>query len=86
MRHVEVDYHYIREEIIRKEIVVVYVATADQFAGLLTNGLSSFRFTYLISKLPIRQRPISLRGCDNQTLIQVINPCHVIIQVINPHQ
>ena len=41
MRHVEVDYHYVREKVTRKEIVVGYVASTDQLADLLTKGLSS---------------------------------------------
>ncbi|KAM2637579.1 hypothetical protein EV1_022054 [Malus domestica] len=68
MRHVEVDYHYIRDKVIRKEIEVGYVATIDQIADFLTKGLSSVRFHYLISKLPVRQRPVSLRGRDKPNL------------------
>ncbi|KAM1486966.1 hypothetical protein ACFX2I_001086 [Malus domestica] len=67
MRYVEVDYHYIRDKVIRKEIEVGYVATTDQIADFLTKGLSSVRFHYLISKLPVRQRPVSLRGRDKSS-------------------
>ncbi|KAM1636422.1 hypothetical protein PS2_014036 [Malus domestica] len=55
MRHVEVDYHYVREKVVHKELVVGYVATTNQLADLLTKGLSPTRFHYLLSKLPIRQ-------------------------------
>lgn len=68
MRHVEVDYHYIREKIILKKIDVGYVATTDQVADFLTKGLSFMCFKYLISKLPVRQRPVSLRGRDKPIL------------------
>ncbi|KAM2767079.1 hypothetical protein COP1_022920 [Malus domestica] len=74
MRHVEVDYHYIRDKVIRKEIEVGYVATTDQIANFLTKGLSSVRFHYLISKLPVRQRPVSLRGRDKPNSDKSPNP------------
>ncbi|TQD73690.1 hypothetical protein C1H46_040776 [Malus baccata] len=64
MRHVEVDYHYVCEKVTRKEIVVGYVASPDQVADFLTKGLSSNRFCFLLSKLPVLGRPISLRGRD----------------------
>ncbi|KAM2975746.1 hypothetical protein FF1_001874 [Malus domestica] len=64
MRHVEVDYHYVREKVTRKEIVVGYVASSDQVADFLTKGLSSTRFRFLLSKLPVLGRPLSLRGRD----------------------
>ncbi|KAM1791281.1 hypothetical protein ACFX12_035264 [Malus domestica] len=63
-RHVEVDYHYIREKVTRGELQVSYVATQDQVADFLTKSLSTHRFNYLLSKLPVRRRPLSLRGCD----------------------
>ncbi|PRQ18867.1 putative RNA-directed DNA polymerase [Rosa chinensis] len=61
-RHVEVDYHYIREKVVRKEIQVAYICSQDQIADIFTKGLSSSRFHYLLSKLLVRARPISLRG------------------------
>ena len=67
-RHVEVDYHYIREKVTRQELQVGYVATQDQLADFLTKGLSTSRFNYLLSKLPVRRRLLSLRGCDKATL------------------
>lgn len=54
MRHVEVDYHYIREKVTRREIIVGYVSSTYQLADLLTKGLSAVRFSFLLSKLPVR--------------------------------
>ncbi|KAM1792474.1 hypothetical protein ACFX12_036326 [Malus domestica] len=45
MRHVEVDYHYVREKVTRNELVVGYVSSTDQLADLLTKGLSTARFS-----------------------------------------
>lgn len=57
-RHVQVDYHYIN--VTRKKIVVDCVASTNQLVDLLTKGLSSSPFTNLVSKLPLRQRSLSL--------------------------
>ena len=64
-RHVEVDYHYVQEKVVREELDVRYISILDQLADCLTKGLSTSRFRYLISKLPVRSCPVSLRGCDN---------------------
>ncbi|KAM1900185.1 hypothetical protein ACFX14_029161 [Malus domestica] len=82
MRHVEVDYHYVREKVVRKELQVGYVATADQIADFLTKGLSSPRFRYLLSKLPVRPRPLRLRGRDKPTFPpgQHTTPCQQSMQ------
>ncbi|CAL9017956.1 unnamed protein product, partial [Prunus brigantina] len=62
-RHVEVDYHYVREKVVRQELDVRYLATHDQIADIFTKGLSIPRFQLLTSKLPMRSSPVSLRGC-----------------------
>ncbi|WOH07734.1 hypothetical protein DCAR_0727167 [Daucus carota subsp. sativus] len=64
MKHLEVDYHYVREKVIRKELDVRYISTVDQVADVFTKGLSSSRFKQLANKLMVRSRPISLRGGD----------------------
>ncbi|XP_050104869.1 uncharacterized mitochondrial protein AtMg00810-like [Malus sylvestris] len=82
MRHVEVDYHYVSEKVVRKELQVGYVATADQIADFLTKGLSSPRFRYLLSKLPVRPCPLRLRGRDKPTFPpgQHTTPCQQSMQ------
>jgi hypothetical protein len=63
-RHLEVDYHYVREKVIRRELEVDYICTQDQLADIFTKGLSPARFRSLVSKLPVLSRPLSLRGDD----------------------
>jgi hypothetical protein len=63
-RHLEVDYHYVREKVIRRELDVDYICTQDQLADIFTKGLSPARFRSLVSKLPVLPRPLSLRGDD----------------------
>lgn len=64
-KHLEVDYHYVRDKVVRKELEVCYLSTTDQVADIFTKGLSKSRFLLLTNKLMVRSRPISLRGCDN---------------------
>jgi hypothetical protein len=61
-KHIEVDYHYVREKVLNRDIVVSYISTADQIADVFTKGLSSARFMFLKSKLQVISTPFSLRG------------------------
>ena len=40
-KHIEVDFHFIRERVIRKDLQVKFVSTMDQLADIFTKGLSS---------------------------------------------
>lgn len=60
--HIEVDYHFIHEKVLNRDILVKFISTKDQVADIFTNGLSSARFSYLKSKLMVSLHPISLRG------------------------
>lgn len=61
-KHLEVDYHYVREKVIRGELQVRYISTVDQVADIFTKGLSRQRFTGLRSKLMVRESPHLLAG------------------------
>lgn len=61
-KHVEVDYHFIREKVLNRDISIKYISTHDQPADIFTKGLSSTCFGFLRDKLMIYYVPISLRG------------------------
>ncbi|CAL8083411.1 unnamed protein product [Prunus armeniaca] len=61
-KHLEVDYHYVREKVVRGQLMVNYICSQDQIADLFTKGLSSLRFKFLVSKLLVASPPVSLRG------------------------
>uniref|UniRef100_A0A2N9HT16 Reverse transcriptase Ty1/copia-type domain-containing protein n=1 Tax=Fagus sylvatica TaxID=28930 RepID=A0A2N9HT16_FAGSY len=63
-KHIEVDFHFIRERVIRKDLQVKFVSTVDQLANIFTKGLSSPRFQDLQSKLLVSVDTICLRGDD----------------------
>jgi len=66
MKHLEIDYHYVRDKVVRRELHIRYIHTTDQVADIFTKGLSSARFALLSAKLMLRECPISLRGCDRK--------------------
>jgi hypothetical protein len=61
-KHIEVDYHFIRENILHKDLIASYISTQDQCADIFTKGLTSTRFRFLIDKLMVTPPPISLKG------------------------
>ncbi|KAM1941804.1 hypothetical protein ACFX13_029341 [Malus domestica] len=62
-KHIEIDYHYIRELVLAGLITVLYVNTEHQIADIHTKSLPKSRFHFLRSKLSLGAPPISLRGC-----------------------
>ncbi|CAN6583600.1 unnamed protein product [Malus baccata var. baccata] len=40
-KHIEIDYHFVRERVTRGDLKVHHVSSADQFADILTKGLSA---------------------------------------------
>lgn len=61
-KHVEIDYHFIREKVLAKQIVVQHVGTSDQIADVFTKSLSVARFDFLKAKLMVVTTPMSLQG------------------------
>ncbi|KAM2326634.1 hypothetical protein ACFX1X_025835 [Malus domestica] len=65
-KHIEIDYHYIRELVLAKLLKVQFVCSQDQLVDIHTKSLSKSRFSYLKSKLPLGSMvdpKLSLRGC-----------------------
>jgi len=50
-KHIEVDCHYVREQVQSQMIVTQYTRSKDQLADLFTKALPSARFQLLLSKL-----------------------------------
>jgi hypothetical protein len=50
-KHIEVDYHFIRERVVRGDITLQFISTDDQLADVFTKALPSPRFHHLCSKL-----------------------------------
>jgi transposase InsO family protein len=50
-KHVEIDYHFVREKVVRGDLAVQFISTTDQLADLLTKALPSPRYVTLSTKL-----------------------------------
>ena len=56
-KHVEVDYHFVRDRVTKKEIQIRFIPSKDQLADILTKPLASSTFISLRSKLHVDNPP-----------------------------
>lgn len=61
-KHVEIDYHFIREKVLSKQIQVQHVGTQDQVADIFTKSLCAACFLLLKDKLMVVDTQMSLQG------------------------
>lgn len=52
-KHVEVDYHFVRERVLCRDLQVKYIATRDQLSDIFTKILSTARFCFFRSKIMV---------------------------------
>ncbi|GKV37533.1 hypothetical protein SLEP1_g45555 [Rubroshorea leprosula] len=62
-KHIEIDYHFVREKVAIGSLITCYISGIDQLADLLTKPLLKHRYQLLRSKLGVFSSPLSnLRG------------------------
>ena len=61
-KHVEIDYHFVREKFARCDLDVHFLSSKDQLVDALTKPPSSTRFSFLRSKLNAQPLLLSLWG------------------------
>ena len=61
-KHVEIDFHFVRDMVASKQLIVRFISSTDQLADLLTKPISSNRFLQLRTKLNVLSIPLGLRG------------------------
>lgn len=71
-KHIEVDYHFIREKVVNRDIAIKHNSTHDQVADIFTKGHSAPHFICLRSKLLVCLLPISLQGGVRSESLQKI--------------
>ena len=62
-KHVELDYHFVREKVAPGSLLTRYVSTKDQIGNILTKQLPKFEFSHNCIKLGLQPRP-SLQGSN----------------------
>jgi hypothetical protein len=60
-KHIEVDFHFVRERVLRKDLTVKFVSTVDQLADIFTKSLSTHRFLDLRNSLTV---PVPVRELE----------------------
>lgn len=60
--NIEVDFHFVHEKVRHKQLLIKYVPSKHQVAGILTKPLSISRFHFLTSKLKLSVLPTSISG------------------------
>ena len=62
LKHIEIKYHYIRDMVHRGVVKLLYVATDEQIANVLTKPLARVKFEYLRGRLGVLQIEIPSKG------------------------
>jgi hypothetical protein len=68
-KHVEIDFHFVRDRMADKSLVVRFVPTSYQIADVLTKLLVSAKFYHFCYKLNVRSPPLILKEGINTTPI-----------------
>lgn len=67
MKHISMNYHFVREQVRDGKLTVSHVSTKDQIADLLTKPLATSRFEDLRTKMQVTNGNLILRGRIGQT-------------------
>ena len=62
MKHIAIDYHFVRDLVFEKKLQVSHVPTSHQLADLLTKPLSATRHDFLKDKIGVLKDTSILRG------------------------
>ena len=69
-KHLEVDYHFTREKVLRKQLQIGFVSSKDKFVNVFTKSLLA-PFHFHRAKLLVDSSPISLRGMLKITVLNL---------------
>ena len=72
-KHVEVDFHFIREKIVANQLQVSHISPTDQIADIFTKVLSTAKFQYRMDKLLPVFVAFSTSSCSPLSQLEPIN-------------
>jgi len=61
-KHIEIDYHFVREKVVNHDIQIQHTSTQNQIADVFTKSHTANRYCFLRDKLCVCFLPHSLRG------------------------
>ena len=61
IKHVEINFHFVRDKVSNKQLEVQFIPTKDQLANALTKPLLSTKFQHFCFKLTVRYPTLNLR-------------------------
>ena len=65
-KHIEVDYHFIKERVLRRDLRIKYISMDDQFTDIFTKSFPTYCFQILYSKILFTMVPKVLRGDEDK--------------------
>jgi histone deacetylase 1/2 len=69
-KHIEIDVHFVRDQVSNKELVVKFISSKDQLADALTKPLPPVKFSQVQRNLNVRDLPSRLRGrVEDQAMV-----------------
>lgn len=67
-KHIEIDFHFVRERVAKRLLEVRFICFEDQLADVLTKPLATRRFCYMRDKLTVVAPQLCLRGCISHNI------------------
>jgi hypothetical protein len=61
-KHIEIDYHFVREKIVAKKLQLQFLPSREQVVDALTKALVIPRFILLQTKLTVSRSPLTCEG------------------------
>jgi len=67
MKHIELDIHFVRDQVTQRHLQVQFISSTDQIADSFTKALPIARFCSLRNNLNVHELPLRLRGRNGAT-------------------
>jgi len=91
-KHVEIDVHFVRDQVYNKELVVQFISSKDQLADALTKPLPPIKFKEDQHNLNVRDLPFRLRGrVEDQVMVTEFKgedtdpPVNAVTETVKDH-
>ncbi|KAK9073638.1 hypothetical protein SSX86_007962 [Deinandra increscens subsp. villosa] len=85
-KHIEVDFHFVREKVARRQLSVQFISTHDQVADIFTKPLATDRFVFLRSKLKVVNQPSYLVYTSTLEFQVLLDRVERFIQAVAVHE